>query len=53
MRTEFSTEKLSGAMEKLTKWASQQKDPFLKFAANPKFDESFDKASGKICAHQP
>jgi hypothetical protein len=48
VRTEFSTEKLSGAMENLTKWASQQKNSFLKFAANPKFDESYDKASGKI-----
>jgi hypothetical protein len=48
VRTEFSTEKLSGAMDKLYKWASQQKDPFLKFAADPKFDESYDKESGKI-----
>jgi len=48
VRTEFSTEKLNGAMENLTKWASQQKNSFLKFAANPKFDESYDKSSGKI-----
>jgi hypothetical protein len=48
VRTEFSTEKLSGAMDKLHKWASQQKDPFLKFAADPKFDEKFDGESGQI-----
>ena len=35
-------------MEKLNKWASQQKDPVLKFAADPKFDEKFDKDSGQI-----
>lgn len=48
VRTEFSTEKLNGAMDNLTKWASQQKNSFLKFSSNPKFDESYDKASGKI-----
>ena len=48
VRTEFSTDKVNGAMEKLNKWASQQKDPVLKFAADPKFDEKFDKESGQI-----
>jgi hypothetical protein len=48
VRTEFSTEKVSGAIEKLNKWASQQKNPVLKFAAEPKFDEKFDKDTGQI-----
>ena len=48
VRTEFSTDKLSGAMDNLLKWASIQKDPFLKFASNPKFDEKFDRESGQI-----
>jgi hypothetical protein len=40
-RTELTTAQLTGAMQGLQKWAASQKDPMLKFAANPKFDESF------------
>src|SRR4051812_4739351 len=43
MQTEVTTEKLAGTMKKLRNWASGQKDPFLKFAANPRFDETFDR----------
>jgi hypothetical protein len=35
-------------MDKLTTWASRQKDPFLKFAANPTFDESYSEESGRL-----
>ena len=45
-RTEVSTERISGLMEKLSKWAAEQKDPLLKFSAAPKFKESFDRESG-------
>jgi hypothetical protein len=48
VRTELSTDQLTGAMDKLTSWASRQTDPFLQFAANPKFDESFSEESGKL-----
>lgn len=47
-RTELTTPQLAGAMEKLRTWAAQQKDPFLKFAANPEFEESFEPDSGKL-----
>jgi hypothetical protein len=48
LRTEISTEKVSGAMDKLKKWASRQTDPFLQFAANPEFEESFEPGSGQL-----
>lgn len=48
IRTELSTDQLAGAVDKLTTWASRQKDPFLQFAANPKFDESYSAESGKL-----
>jgi hypothetical protein len=48
IQTKISTEKLAGAMMKLRQWASHQSNPFLQFAANPEFDESFDRDSGKL-----
>ncbi|MEX2309935.1 MAG: hypothetical protein WD738_20350 [Pirellulales bacterium] len=48
IRTELSTDQLAGAMEKLRAWAERQRDPFLKFAANPEFEESFAAESGKL-----
>jgi hypothetical protein len=48
VRTELTTDQLAGAMDKLSKWAARQKDPFLKFAANPDFDEEFDADTGRL-----
>ena len=48
IRTELSTDQLAGAMGKLRAWAAQQTDPFLKFAANPQFNESYDEQSGRL-----
>lgn len=48
VRTELSTDQLAGAMNKLRTWAARQNDPLLRFAANPQFDESFDRDSGKL-----
>jgi hypothetical protein len=48
VQTEVSTEELAGAMKKLRTWASRQTDPFLQFSADPKFDETFDRESGKL-----
>lgn len=48
VRTELTTDQLAGAMQKLRSWAGRQKDPFLKFAARPDFDESFDKNTGQL-----
>jgi hypothetical protein len=46
--TEIPTDKLTGAMDKVRTWASQQSDPFLKFAANPEFEETFEPDTGKL-----
>jgi hypothetical protein len=48
VQTKFSTEKVAGAMTKLRQWATHQQNPFLQFAANPQFDESFDRDNGKL-----
>lgn len=48
VRTEVSTERLAGFATKIRTWASHQPDPFLQFAANPEFEESFDDSTGKL-----
>ena len=48
VRTELSTDQLAGAMNKLRNWAARQRDPLLKFAANPQFEESFDRTTGQL-----
>jgi hypothetical protein len=52
-QTEVSTDKLANAMKDLRKWALNQKAPFLKFAANPRFDETFDRDTGKLVLTSP
>ncbi|NOY30724.1 MAG: hypothetical protein GXP28_11315 [Planctomycetes bacterium] len=47
-RTEVSTKRISGLMKKLVRWASEQDDPLLKFAAEPTFEQQFDEASGML-----
>jgi hypothetical protein len=48
IRTELTTDQLTGAMDKLRDWAGRQSDPMLRFAADPKFEESFEPESGKL-----
>jgi hypothetical protein len=48
IRTEISTKKLEGAMLNLRTWAGKQSDKFLKFAANPEFEETFEPGSGQL-----
>jgi hypothetical protein len=48
IRTEIPTDRVKGVVEDVRTWASQQKDPFLKFAANPNFEESFEPSSGQL-----
>lgn len=47
-RTEVSTDRIAGLMDKLSKWAAEQQDPLLKFSATPKFKESFDRETGML-----
>jgi hypothetical protein len=53
VQTEVSTDKLATAMKDLREWASQQTNPFLKFSADPRFDETFDRDSGKLVLASP
>jgi len=48
VRTEISTDQLTGLMGKFRNWAAKQRDPFLQFAANPEFEESYDPSEGKL-----
>lgn len=48
VKTELSTDQLADAINKLRNWASRQSDPFLKFAANPQFNETFDRSTGQL-----
>jgi hypothetical protein len=48
IRTQVLTEKLAGLMTKMRDWDARQRDPFLQFAANPEFEETFDESEGKL-----
>jgi hypothetical protein len=54
VKTELTTDQLADVINKLRNWASRQRDPFLKFAANPQFNESFDRDTGQLllASHQ-
>ena len=47
-RTEITTDQLAGTMNKLRTWAARQNDPFLQFAADPQFKETFEPTSGQL-----
>lgn len=45
-RTEVSTDRITGLIDKLVRWAREQEDPLLKFTADPQFEETFDDSTG-------
>lgn len=45
-RTDVEVDRVEKLMQKMTEWASTHKDPLLKFAAKPSFEENFDLESG-------
>lgn len=47
-RTDVEVDRVEKLMHKMTEWASSHKDPLLKFAAKPTFEESFDVESGSL-----
>ena len=53
IRTEITTDRISGVMKKLREWASNQDDTYLKFAADPRFDESFNESTGELVLESP
>ncbi|NUQ63673.1 MAG: hypothetical protein HUU20_14445 [Pirellulales bacterium] len=48
VKTEVPTDKVSSLCQHLKTWATGQKDPLLAFLANPRFNEAFDPATGKL-----
>lgn len=52
-RTDIATKRISGFMEKLTKWAADQEDVLLRFSAQPMFEEDFDEESGLLKLNNP
>jgi hypothetical protein len=52
-RTDVDVARVEKLMEKLSKWAAEHKDPLLKFAANPQFEETFDAERGSLTLANP
>jgi hypothetical protein len=52
-RTDVDVARVEKLMEKLNRWASEHKDPLLKFAAAPKFEETFDEDRGSLTLASP
>jgi hypothetical protein len=52
-RTDVDVERVEKLMEKLTTWAAEHKDPLLKFAAAPNFEENFDAETGSLTLSSP
>jgi hypothetical protein len=53
VQTEVPTDKLAATMKDLSEYAAQKPDPFLQFSANPRFDETFDRETGKLILASP
>lgn len=47
-RTDVEVDRVEKLMHKMTDWAADHKDPLLKFAAKPTFEETFDVESGSL-----
>lgn len=48
VKTELSTERVAALATRLQQWARMQSDPYLRFLASPKFDETFDEHTGEL-----
>jgi hypothetical protein len=48
IQTEISTDELAGLITKLRAWAGKNENAFLKFSADPKFEESFEAENSKL-----
>jgi hypothetical protein len=53
IRTEVTVAQLDDLATRLRKWASGQPDEFLRFSAEPKFDEQFDTSTGELRLASP
>ncbi len=48
VKTEISADEVSALNKNLRDWAASQSDPYLKFLANPIFDQEFDESTGEL-----
>lgn len=48
VKTEFTVDRLDSAIATLRTWSRTQRDPLLKFAADPEFDQLYDEESGVL-----
>lgn len=48
VRTEIELRRVDQAMASLRKWAASSNDPYLRFAGDPVFSESFDEQTGEL-----
>jgi hypothetical protein len=48
VKTSITTDRIDSAIEKLRTWSRTQRNPLLVFAADPKFDETFDMETGAL-----
>jgi hypothetical protein len=53
IRTEITTDRIATVMTKLRDWASKQDDTYLKFAADPRFEETFNESTGELILQSP
>lgn len=53
VKTEVTMERLMAFSDELRTWCGKQSDPLLKFAAEPRFDQSLDGASGELVFTSP
>ncbi len=52
IRAEIKSDRLTAFADELKTWAAKQTDPFLKFAAEPRFDQTLE-ASGELVFTSP
>jgi len=53
IRTQLSTAEVEEFSQRLKQWASQQRDPLLRFLSAPDFSEQFDEVRGELTLSSP
>lgn len=53
VKTDVPLEKVTSLCQHLKTWAAGQKDPLLRFLANPRFEQDFDRSSGRLTLSSP
>lgn len=53
IKTELTTDEVATFVDHLKEWAKTRPDPFLRFLADPKFDEQYDRTAGDLAFTSP